>query len=275
MSSSEYIDNKNLFNNIKTVVWNCGLDGNLDEDEQQVLFQIVGGGKSLLLTGANIARSTTGQIIPLFGGGCLSVDYVKDCFVGEGSVEFSLEGILNDPVSNNFDQSCKLNKYRTPYLEISNYLKAYPLLRHKNMDTVVATRYLNQGNKAVYLAILPEIIINETERNSFIKKALDWLEGTTGVDDNTATGLVRVSSSPNPVNNKTNICYTLAGEKSKLVDMFLVDVNGKKVAPIMKKVLSPGDYTYEFDASGLVSGSYYIITLIDDDRLITPLSVVK
>ena len=95
------------------------------------------------------------------------------------------------------------------------------------------------------------------------------------MDDNTGAGVLSVSAMPNPVNNKTNIKYTLAGEKPMFVDMFLVDVNGKKVASIMRRTLTQGEYTYEYDASVLASGSYYIVTLIDDDRLITPVAISR
>ncbi len=276
MSSSEYIDNKNSFNNIKTVVWNCGLEGSLNEDEIQVLSQLLGGNKNLMLVGANIARSTGGANLSLFNSSSgIAVDYFKDSEIGSVGEEFNLTGTPNDPITNNFDQGCKINKYKTPSLIISNMLRAYPILQHQGTDTIVATRYAYQGKKAVYLAILPEIILDETERNNLIKRSLNWLEGTTGVDDNTGAGILSVSASPNPVNNKTNIKYKLAGEKSMYVDMFLVDVNGKKVASIMRRAMTPGEYSYEFDASGLVSGSYYIVTLIDDDRMITPMAIAK
>ena len=276
LSSSEFIDNKSLFTNMKTLVWNCGLEGNLAAEELQLLKDNLDSGKAILLTGANIARSTGGANIDFFSGNKgIAVDYFKDSEIGANDEEFTLTGMSNDPVTNNFEQTCKKIKYKTPSLVISNMIRAYPILQHKDTDTVVATRYAFQGKKAVYLAILPEIILDETERNNLIKKSLDWLEETTDVDDNTGAGVLSVSAMPNPVNNKTNIKYTLAGEKPMFVDMFLVDVNGKKVASIMRRTLTQGEYTYEYDASVLASGSYYIVTLIDDDRLITPVAISR
>ncbi|MBI5324263.1 MAG: Omp28-related outer membrane protein [Ignavibacteriae bacterium] len=277
MSSNEFIDNKELFKNIKTIVWNCGLEGSLSDVELPLLKEMLDSGKRILLTGANIARSTGGANIEFFNGlKGIAVDYFKDIEIGASGEDFVLAGTQNDPITNNFEQTCKINKYKTPCLMISNMTKAFPILYHKdNIDSIVAIRYSFQGKRVVYMPILPEIIKDETARNNLIGNSLNWLETPSGVDDNTAGGVMNVQASPNPVNNKTNIQYNLGGDKSMFAEMFLVDLNGRKVATIMKGTLAPGEYSCEFDASAYPSGSYYIVTWINDGRVITPVAIVR
>ncbi|TAL67267.1 MAG: Omp28-related outer membrane protein [Bacteroidetes bacterium] len=276
MTSSEFLENKDLFGNIKTIVWNCGLDGNLDAQELQTLFEMLRNGKSLMLVGANIAKSTGGTNIKLFSSDSgIAVDYLKDCYIGSDSSDFILSGTVADPITDGFEQPCSLIKNNTPSLVISHGLRAFPILQHKNTDSVVATRYAYQGKRAVYIAILPDIIKDETTRNDLIAKSLNWLEGPSGVDDNTAGGVLCVTAAPNPVNNMTNIHYSFTGEKPMFAEMFLVDANGRKISTITKGNLTPGDYTIDYDVSAFTSGSYYIVTWINDDRVITPIAIVR
>ncbi len=279
ISSSEFLDNIGIFGNIKSIIWNCGVDGNLTSEEMQALLDMLNSGKPFMLMGANIAKSTGGQNIKFFSGDSgLAVDYQRDCMIGEDGGEFVLNGTAKDPISDGMALTCKLIKYDTPVLIISNYLKAYPILQHLNPDndTVVATRYSYKGKRAVYLAICPDIIQDEDARNYLIKKSLNWLEGTTGInDDISGKGIVNVSAVPNPINSRTNINYTLSGTRSKYIDMFLVDVDGRKAANLMSGKVSPGDYTIGYDAGRLVSGTYYIITLVDDSRILTPIVIAK
>lgn len=59
---------------------------------------------------------------------------------------------------------------------------------------------------------------------------------------------------PNPFNPVTNIKFSVP--KNGLVKLAVYDITGREVAKLVDQSLTPGSYTYGFDASGLSSGIY-------------------
>ena len=60
---------------------------------------------------------------------------------------------------------------------------------------------------------------------------------------------------PNPFNPNTQIDFSIP--KSSLVTIKIFDVLGKEVAEVVKKDLTAGSYTFDFNASSLTSGVYF------------------
>ncbi len=60
---------------------------------------------------------------------------------------------------------------------------------------------------------------------------------------------------PNPFNPVTNIEFDIA--KTNNVSLVIYNSVGQQVATLVNQQLSPGSYKYDFDASGLPSGSYF------------------
>lgn len=60
---------------------------------------------------------------------------------------------------------------------------------------------------------------------------------------------------PNPFNPITNLEFGIS--KLGFVTLKIYDMLGKEVATLIKAVLNPGTYKYNFDASGLSSGIYF------------------
>lgn len=60
---------------------------------------------------------------------------------------------------------------------------------------------------------------------------------------------------PNPFNPTTNIKFNIP--KSGFVKLTVFDVLGKEIQTLVNEQLSPGSYSYDFDASHLPSGIYY------------------
>lgn len=64
---------------------------------------------------------------------------------------------------------------------------------------------------------------------------------------------------PNPFNPSTNIAYSISEPGNVILEVY--DLLGQKVATLVNKVHSVGDYNVDFDASDLTSGIYiYRIT---------------
>jgi hypothetical protein len=60
---------------------------------------------------------------------------------------------------------------------------------------------------------------------------------------------------PNPFNPSTTIRFALPSQQ--LVKLTIFNVLGQQVATLVNEELSPGEYSYRFDASNLVSGMYF------------------
>ncbi len=86
------------------------------------------------------------------------------------------------------------------------------------------------------------------------------------VETNNPIGIQQISSEvpqrfelkqnyPNPFNPVTNIEFSIA--KTRDVNLVIYNSLGQLVATLVNQELKPGIYKYDFNASGLPSGSYY------------------
>jgi hypothetical protein len=60
---------------------------------------------------------------------------------------------------------------------------------------------------------------------------------------------------PNPFNPTTNIKFSLPN--TGLVKLIVFDILGREVATLVNEIKSAGNYSINFDASGLSSGVYF------------------
>ena len=60
---------------------------------------------------------------------------------------------------------------------------------------------------------------------------------------------------PNPFNPSTNIKFRI--KSSTLARLSIYDISGKAIATLVNEKLSPGEYEYKFDGTGLSSGIYF------------------
>lgn len=75
------------------------------------------------------------------------------------------------------------------------------------------------------------------------------------------TGLKLYQNYPNPFNPVTNVEFEISpsinSSSSEFVTLKIYDIAGKEVETIVNNNLYPGIYKYEFDGSGLQSGTYF------------------
>ncbi len=73
----------------------------------------------------------------------------------------------------------------------------------------------------------------------------------------TITGL---TAGPNPAISKSTISYTISGVAAQVVEMYLVDMRGARVATLVDNLsLAPGSYSVSVNAADLASGSYRVV----------------
>lgn len=93
-------------------------------------------------------------------------------------------------------------------------------------------------------------------------------DSTTNIDIE-RTGLlndfVLYQNYPNPFNQQTTISYQLP--KNSKIELIIYNITGQDVSTLVSKKQTPGNYTVNWDASGLSSG-VYIYLLKSDNKLI-------
>jgi len=78
---------------------------------------------------------------------------------------------------------------------------------------------------------------------------------------------------PNPFNPNTVISYSLTASKN--VALKIYDVLGNEVASLVNSRQNAGDYSVEFNAGNLASGTYYYSLEAGDYREVKKMVVVK
>lgn len=74
--------------------------------------------------------------------------------------------------------------------------------------------------------------------------------------------IVLFQNQPNPFSSNTRISWS--SRISGFTTVCIFDVNGREITTLMSKYLQKGDYSVEFDGSGLSPGVYYYRLQVDD-----------
>jgi hypothetical protein len=86
-------------------------------------------------------------------------------------------------------------------------------------------------------------------------------------------GLVAFKARPNPFNPRTKIEFGTSREGRATVRVF--DIRGRLVSTVVDKVLAAGNHSYDFDASKLSSGIYFMRLQADGREQVRRLSLLK
>ncbi len=175
-SVSDFLSIYSQFTKLNTVVWTLGKMGELNDEEATTLKNIIDGGTPVLISGEKTVASMDLSLPNLlFKIGC--------SFGGESNEgqnngwNITLVGYNGDPITNGFERTINLlNHYKTEIIEVNNP-KTYPILKHKNVDQVLAVRSELANARVVLLGINPLLITSQSSRNTLINNALKWLNG--------------------------------------------------------------------------------------------------
>jgi hypothetical protein len=102
------------------------------------------------------------------------------------------------------------------------------------------------------------------------------VDNSIGVKDNTVYGEnFEVKIIPNPASDEIRIEYNYSGEKALNADIYIADINGKRLMEIGKKMFNYGINSEAISVEQLPSGSYLIIFDTDSERISYPLKIIK
>ena len=172
-NSDEFLPIYNQFNKVNTVVWTLGRKGEISDEEATTIKNLIDGGTPVLINGEQAANSMDLSLPNLlFKIGC---SYVGESNEGKTTGTVTLIGYTNDPISNGFEKTINIGTNNPTEIISVNNPKAYPVLRHKNVDQVIAVRSELASARVVVLGIDPWLIPSTTSRNNLIGNALRWL----------------------------------------------------------------------------------------------------
>ncbi len=84
-----------------------------------------------------------------------------------------------------------------------------------------------------------------------------WHESATGITDHgTASNLLQLKPSPNPVQENVQIVYQLAA--TGMMKLRVMDLTGRELQLLVSEVKPAGDYSLEWNAGELAPGLYFI-----------------
>ncbi len=179
----------------KIVVWNFGPKGELATDQANVILEMINKGTGVLINGSVPLAMLTFENPSHAIFAKLGVSWTQGSDIQLNS--FTLEGIAGDPVADGLKVSTTPtnNGYFLQPMNITNSKIAFPMIKNTDQDKTVSVRIEAGTARAIYLSFNLDIIPNATEKTNLIKKAIDWLESTTDVEDETTES---ISLYPNP-----------------------------------------------------------------------------
>jgi hypothetical protein len=149
--------------------------GTVTNEEAQAIRSLINQGKGIILSGGFMASSLSTASPNVLDQ--LSARFTKVCFQGATTANVNLIGYDGDPITNKFNQAGKLIYYLTQGLA-SNGSNCIPLIRHRDVDTVIGIRSVVGSTRAIVLGFNPSIITDGVARNNFLDKCVKWVEGT-------------------------------------------------------------------------------------------------
>jgi len=80
---------------------------------------------------------------------------------------------------------------------------------------------------------------------------------------------------PNVISDNANINFAIASPVPQNVQIYLMDLTGRKIADIKDGVYSYGEYKLDFSTSNLTSGAYFIVAQIGNNIETIRINIVK
>ncbi|HRP01546.1 MAG TPA: T9SS type A sorting domain-containing protein [Candidatus Kapabacteria bacterium] len=186
------------------VVWNFGPKGGINVAQANIIVDMIGKGIGVLMNGGVALPFLTFESTnhPLLS--TLGLNWASGYDIQLS--QFTLEGVAGDPVADGFKVTGSAGNNGNYYLQpmiITNSSIATEMVKNTDQGKTISARIVTPTAKAIYMGFNLDVITNITDRTNFIKKAIDWIEGTTDVNDNLVNA--NISLYPNPSSDFINV----------------------------------------------------------------------
>jgi len=246
--------------NFKLIVWSSGNNYPVfKQDEIDALEPFLDNNGLLLINGQNIGEDIfdpdgQSQFAQSFYNNYLHADYLANW-----GQSYFMTGIDGDPITNQISFPLADVYPKSPD-QISAYdAHATPVLKFGVTQNYNSLKADDGNSKVVYFGVGFEQISDQLLRDTVIVRSIRWLmDGvvlSTPNDDLLATTYNLDQNYPNPFNPSTTISYSISNESQ--VSLKVYDVMGKEIANLIDEKQSSGNYSIEFDASSMASGTYF------------------
>ncbi|MBM2816858.1 MAG: Ig family protein [Ignavibacteria bacterium] len=152
----------------------------------------------------------------------------------------------------------------------------YPIYLEPQKDYTLKTRFSSRTDYKDYWGIMRIYSNNKGKPETLITLKASVVES--GVDDGTgvsADGLLLLTLSPNPTDNRAMLEYVNSAYIPKNLELFITDGNGIKVTKLSNGTVNPGKYQKEISVENLSSGVYFIVGKMDNSIAKLKFVVVK
>ncbi len=148
-----------------------------------------------------------------------------------------------------------------------------PCFKDENDNNIGIHSQNGSGGKNVMLTFDLEAI-KSTDRNSVVKKVLDWFDGVASVKTSNDASALKIANYPNPVAKNTTFNYSLT--EVGIVNLAVYDVMGREVGKLVSNEMQDkGTYTADFNASSLANGSYTYVLTSGTNKVTGTMTVTK
>jgi hypothetical protein len=271
---SDFSKVSDQISNLDLLVWNAGREGGIDATEATFIDNQIKNGTNVLINGQVAIPMLTfdNRNHPLFYS--LGISWTQGSDIQLSS--YNLAGVDGDPVTNGFEAnniSNSTQRYWLQPLDLINESIATPIINCVQQNKPVAVRVENSYSRSI-VTFNMDVITDATLKEDLIDRCLNWLEGTTDVDDNTLenNGL-SLNVYPNIVESSAKVVFnTNDGSNIKLS---VYNQLGQEVMILKNGSESEIDNFIELNTSELSSGLYHVVLSNGISRISTPVIITK
>ncbi|MBN1639344.1 MAG: family 10 glycosylhydrolase [Ignavibacteriales bacterium] len=261
------------------VIWILGDESTADETfsstEQTLVSNYLKAGGKLLVSGSEIGwdlgRSGVSSPSDIsFYNNYLKSTYVADAPLGASNTYYNVEtiggGLFNGLSDFSFDNgSHGTFNVSWPDAILKNG-GSVNILKYKNVDIsnggagIVFQGTFPSGSQPgaiVHFGFPFETVYPEANRIAIMSKVFDVFEGLLDIeliDNKIPTQYALKQNYPNPFNPTTTISFSIP-EMSN-VKLTVYDILGQEISVLVNEQMNAGNYSFNFNASGLASGVY-------------------
>ncbi|MCX7735657.1 MAG: T9SS type A sorting domain-containing protein [Candidatus Kapabacteria bacterium] len=287
LKPSEFVELGNDLKNLKYLIWSTGAGNQFNAAQASFLTTIVNKNVNTMVVGnLSVASLSSANALGLFG-----VEYLGWNMEGYGYSPYTvwLAGIEGEEISEFLGTNVQgsLKSYLLPVLKIIDN-NTDPILRFrsdgryvnwknrtdtvniKGENAIIAAKYSFGDNRRIIMGFTPFVFVNQSQRDEFIRRAVQWLElGALSVDNDLLSNN-DIILTPNPASDYLKL--DLATLSASNVNISIIDMLGNKV---ISQFFDEMGISEVIDVSGLASGSYILQLVSGKNQITKPFVIVK